>query len=148
MVATIGIHIIKSSNAVYAQEAASATETLNIPSISLAAPVAVIEFTGSNLAVPEQIAGSYSVHQNKTLLYGHSSTIFSGLKYLKIGDEIEYRGKIYHVENLVENRKEDISMREILKEEITDTIVLMTCSGDAIPGTDGDHTHRLILTAR
>ena len=147
MVANIGIHLIKSSNAVYAQEAAAATESLSIPSISLEAPVAVIQYTGSNLNVPEQIAGSYSVHENKTLLFGHSSTIFSGLKYLHIGDTITYRNNTYVISSIEEKPKAKISMKDILQAEEKDTIVLMTCSGDAIPGTNGDHTHRLILTA-
>ncbi len=148
IVASIGIHILKNSNPVYAEEAAQATEKLIVPSISLEAPVAKIQFTGSTLNVPDQIAGSYSVHENKTLIFGHSSTIFQDLKILKIGTEIRYNNNVYRIMSIEEKAKDEISMKEILKEENTDTVVLMTCSGDPIPGTNGDHTHRLILTAR
>ena len=147
LVANIGIHIIKSSNAVYAQESATASEILSIPAISLEAPVATIQYTGSNLNVPEQIAGSYSVHHNKTLIFGHSSTIFTNLKYLNLGDALIYHEKLYQITKIEEKPKVQISMKEILQEEKTDTIIVLTCSGEAIPDTNGDHTHRLIITA-
>ncbi len=143
----LGIKIIHNSNAVYAKEAAAATQTLFIPTISLSAPVIESQFTGKDLTVPDQIAASYSAHSNKTLLFGHSSTIFRDLQNLNPGAEVYFAGKKYQITQREEKKKSDISMQEILREEQTDTIVLMTCSGNAIPGTNGDHTHRLIFTA-
>ncbi len=147
VVANFCVQILKNTNSVYAEEAATATSTLSIPSISLTAPVTTIPFTGPKLDVPEQIAGSYSVHDNKTLIIGHSSTIFQGLKETKIGEKITLNNKMYQIMKIEEKAKSDISMQDVLQEENIDTIILMTCSGESIPGTDGDHTHRLIVTA-
>lgn len=155
---------------VYATESAEATATLTISarnntddnannntsndaktSITAAKtleqiPVKPIEKVGTELEVPEQIAGSYSVHQNKTLIVGHSSTIFKNLKYLQLGDTITYSEKEYTITKIEEKLKQDISMAEVLKSETEDTLVLMTCAGD--PVGNGDYTHRLIVIAR
>ena len=138
---------LKAQAEVYALEAATATETLLIPSINLEAPVAGMSLNGADLTVPERIAGFYSAHENKTLVVGHSSTIFENLKNLEKGQTFTYADKTYIVTDITEQLKSDISMSEILKAEGIDTVVLMTCSGDLIPNTNGDHTHRLIITA-
>lgn len=144
---TIGLQPIKDAGSVYAAEAATATESLSIPEIGLSTPVKIVSVTGADLEVPEQIVGSYSSHPNKTLLIGHSSTVFKDLKDLKLNSIIIYNDKTYSVLDITKQAKSDISMKDILKSAEKDTLVLMTCSGEAIAGTDGDHTHRLIITA-
>lgn len=145
---TIGMQPVKDSASVYASEAESATSLLSIDSIGLHAPVKNVMLNGKTLEVPEQIAGSYSVHNNKTLVIGHSSTIFSNLKNTTTGMEISYNGKKYTITDIVNERKEDIVMKEILKTEENDTLILMTCSGEKIEGTTSDYTHRIIITAK
>ena len=145
---TIGLQPIKSSAAVYAAETETAIGLLTIDDIELRAPVKTVKLNGKTLEVPEQIAGAYSVHENKTLVIGHSSTIFKRLNEVKIGEEITYNGKKYTISNIEEKRKENIVMKDILKTEDEDTLVLMTCSGEKIANTEGDHTHRLIITAK
>lgn len=143
----IGLQPIKSSAAVYAAESETAISLLSIDSIDLYAPVKTVALNGKTLEVPEQIAGAYSVHENKTLIIGHSSTIFTRLNELKTGEEITYSGKKYTISSIEEKRKEDVIMKDILKAEEKDTLILMTCSGEKIAGTASDHTHRLIITA-
>ena len=144
----IGLQPVRENTGVaYATEASSASGLLTIDSIDLDAPVKPVALNGRELEVPDQIVGSYSAHSNKTLLIGHSSTIFTRLKDVKLGDKITYSGKSYTITNIEEKQKQDIIMSDVLKEEPVDTLVLMTCSGDAIPGTSGDHTHRLLITA-
>lgn len=144
---TIGLQPINDPSSVYATESETATGLLSIDSINLRAPVKKITLNGKTLEVPEQIAGSYSMRENKTLIIGHSSTIFSNLKDVKVGDIISYNGKNYTINTIEEKQKQDISMESILKAEEKDTLVLMTCSGTKINNTTGDHTHRLIITA-
>ena len=144
---TIGLQPVKNSEAVYATESEMATALLSIDSINLYAPVKPITLNSKELEVPEQIAGSYSVHQNKTLIVGHSSTIFSTLSSVKTGEKISYSGKEYTITDITEKQKQDIIMKDILKAEGTDTLILMTCSGDKIENSSSDHTHRLIITA-
>ena len=129
----------------YAKEAETANYELNIPAINLDIPVTKVGMTDNNLDVPEQIVGSYSVHENKTLLIGHSTTAFSGLNSLKIGDQIIYNSQTYAVASIEQKEKSSISMKEILKAEEKDTLVLMTCAGEQITKTD--FSHRLIITA-
>ena len=145
---TIGLQPINNASSVYAAETETATNLLIIKKIRLYAPVKNIVMLNDNtLEVPEQIAGAYSVHKNKTLIIGHSSTVFSNLKKLKIGEKISYNGKEYTISSIEKKQKQDVIMKDILKPEETDTLVLMTCSGEKIEGTNGDHTHRLIITA-
>ena len=143
----IGLQPVKNSEAVYAAESETATALLSIDSINLYAPVKPVTLNGKTLEVPEQIAGAYSVHENKTLIMGHSSTIFSGLKSVKTGAEISYNSKIYTITDITEKQKQDIVMKDILKSEEKPTLILMTCSGEKIAGSASDHTHRLIVTA-
>ena len=143
----IGLQPVKSSAAVYATESETASGLLSIDAINLNAPVKKVALNGKTLEVPEQIAGAYSVHENKTLVIGHSSTIFKDLKSTTIGMKIAYNGKTYTIRTIEEKLKQDIIMKDILKTEEKDTLVLMTCSGEKINGTSDDHTHRLIITA-
>ena len=134
---------------VYAKEAESAITTLTIPTNSQDSqnlPVKKISKIGKDLEVPEQIVGTYSTNENKTLLIGHSSTAFKNLKELQQDNKIIYNGKEYTVATIEEKPKQDISMKELLKSEERDTIILMTCSGEKIANSE-DYTHRLIITA-
>ena len=144
---TIGLQPVRSAETVYAEESTEADSILNIPSISLTAPVMQSTVTDNVLSVPDQIAASYSTSTNKTLIFGHSSTIFKDLNLVKIGEIATYNEKSYQIIDITEKQKNDISMPEILAPASKDTIVLMTCSGELIPNSDGDHTHRLIITA-
>ena len=142
-----GLQPSTSSKDVYAAESATATATLVIPSISLVAPVTPVALNDTSLEVPEQIAGSYSAHPHKTLLLGHSSTIFKNLKNLTLSAQFTYNNRVYTVTSIENLEKSAISMSDILAPAETDTIVLMTCSGDHISGTTNDYTHRLVITA-
>ena len=142
-----GLQPATSSEEVYAKESETAITTLSLPTDNQEnIPVKKIAKNGKNLEVPEQIVGTYSIHENKTLLIGHSSTAFKNLKDLQQNDKITYNGKEYTITNIQEKLKQDISMKEILKPEEKDTVVLMTCSGEKIANSE-DYTHRLIITA-
>lgn len=143
----IGLQPVKNAESVYAAESETAEESLEIPSISLSAPVKISTLTGRDLSVPEQIAGSYSVHENKFFVFGHSSTIFKDLKNLKVGNEIYYQNRKFFVTKIEEKPKEDIDMEKILQSENVPTVILMTCSGKRIEETANDYTHRIIITA-
>ncbi len=118
---------------------------LEIPGIGLEADVTRLAKNGSGLDTPEQIVGSYSEKENKTLLIGHSTTVFDSLDEVKLGQTIIYGDKNYRVAGIRVVKKDLISMKEILSSEEKDTIVLMTCAGTLLDG--GDATHRLIITA-
>ena len=143
----IGLQPVRSAEAAYAEESSYADATLDIPAIGLKAPVMQSSLTDNVLSVPEQIAASYSQAQNKVLIFGHSSTVFSELYQIEVGDEINYNEKNYKVADITEQPKAEIDMAEILAPAKEDTIILMTCSGELIPDSGGDHTHRLIITA-
>lgn len=121
------------------------TSTLQIPEIALASDVAELELEGRQLATPAKIVGSYSVKKNKTLLIGHSTTIFKNLHYLAGGDRIVYGGEIYKITDIKTVKKSAVNMAELLEASEQKTIVLMTCAGDKIGATDA--THRLLITA-
>ena len=158
----IGLQPVKDSAAVYAAETEAATSLLTIDDINLYAPVKTVVLNDKTLEVPEQIAGAYSIHENKTLIMGHSSTIFKDLKNTTTGMKIAITGnenttsnknntittKTYTITSIEEKQKQDIDMQEILKAEEKDTLILMTCSGEKIAGSASDHTHRLIITAK
>ncbi|MBQ9017002.1 class F sortase [Candidatus Saccharibacteria bacterium] len=130
----------------YAEEAKSATGSLEIPSISLSAPMADVELDGRILTAPEYIVGRYTAHKNKVLVMGHSSTIFQRLKEVEVSDELWYDDERFVVVSKEVRAKAEISMREILRDEDEPTLVLMTCSGEHITGQD--YSHRLIMYAK
>lgn len=140
-----GLQPTISAKDTYAKEASVAETRLQIPEIELNVPVVSIGIKDNDLEVPEQIVGSYSAHHNKVLLIGHSSTAFSNLNKVKKENKIIYNDKVYVVNNIEQKEKTEISMKEILKAEKDDTIILMTCSGEQI--TETDYSHRLIITA-
>ena len=121
------------------------TNELRIPAIGLVTDVAKVELENHQLPTPEYIAGSFSRSKNKTLLFGHSSTVFKDLSGVKVGDDIIYNNTKYYVTNVETLEKELINMNHLLSKEERDTIVLMTCAGQPLENRDA--THRLIITA-
>lgn len=120
--------------------------TLSITNINLETPVAGLEMIDRKLTPPETIAGSYSQNENKTLIIGHSSTVFKKLEQVRLGNEIKYGDKTYIVTNTVTLEKSQVDMSSVLATSESNTLVLMTCAGDPLP--DQDATHRLLITAQ
>lgn len=118
---------------------------LSIPAIGLKSDVTELSLHDNNLDTPDTIVGSYSRADNKTLLIGHSTTVFEHLDDVHLGDIIEYNETSYTVISYKIQAKSDISMARLLKSADKDTIVLMTCAGELLD--NGDATHRLIITA-
>ena len=118
---------------------------LVIPSITLSSDVTSLELVEGKLETPDTIVGSFSKAKNKTLLIGHSSTVFTGLKNVKLGDELVYANNKYIIVASEVLLKTDINMDKLLRKAARDTIVIMTCAGEDLG--HGDSTHRLILTA-
>ena len=118
---------------------------LTIPSIGLNVDVTALSLESNRLETPDTIVGSYSRYKNKTLLIGHSSTVFQNLDDIIIGDSFEYNNKHYIVVKARLVVKEAIDMDEILVDTDKDTVVIMTCAGEDLGG--GDATHRLIIYA-
>ncbi|MBR3121988.1 sortase [Candidatus Saccharibacteria bacterium] len=119
--------------------------TLSIPSISLDTPVVELQLNNHELETPNSIVGSFSNHQNKTLLIAHSTTAFSNLNAIQLNDAVYYSNNMYKVIKVNTLEKQNINMSEILSESNDDTLVLMTCAGELLEG--GDATHRLIVEA-
>ncbi len=119
--------------------------TLEISSIRLKTPVAPLELTDYQLIAPAMIAGSYSHAPNKTLIIGHSSTVFAELDQVQTNDRFTYNGKTYAVKDITIQAKPDVSMNEILAPAEIDTVIIMTCAGEPLPNQDA--THRLLITA-
>ena len=118
---------------------------LAIPAIGLTSDVTALELEDHQLDTPDYIVGSFTRAKNKTLLIGHSTTVFSNLNEIKLGDEIFYDETNYKITNIEVLEKPDVDMDKILATEDVDTLVLMTCAGELL--TNGDATHRLIITA-
>lgn len=118
---------------------------IEIPSINLMSDVTALEVDENRLNTPDFIVGSYSRAENKTLLIGHSTTVFSNLDNVAVGNVIFYSGKEYLIENVEVIEKANISMNELLKPAKQDTLVIMTCAGEIYD--NGDASHRLIVTA-
>ena len=118
---------------------------LEIPEINLYSEVAAVKAEDGRLPTPDNIVGSYSRAENKTFLFGHSSSVFSNLEELKVGDQIKYNDHIYYISQINVLPKSEIKMNQLLKSAEKDTIVVMTCAGTDLGA--GDATHRLIITA-
>ena len=118
---------------------------LAIPDIGLNTDVTTLEFDGHQLNTPREIVGSYSEAQNKTLLIGHSTTVFQNLNQVQLGDTINYDNKVYRVTAIDMVAKSEVKMSKILAPAEKDTIVIMTCAGQLLNGDDA--THRLMVTA-
>ncbi len=118
---------------------------LEIPSIELVSDVTTLELNEHKLDTPDTIVGSYSRNTNKTLLIGHSTTVFANLDDVVAGDTIYYNNNKYTVRKVELFQKTDINMSRLLKSEEQETIVIMTCAGQILDNHDA--THRLIVTA-
>ena len=118
---------------------------LNIPSIGLTSDVTTLQLEDRELKTPDTIVGSFSRAENKTLLIGHSSTVFKDLNKLVLGEEISYNDHIYIVQKIETLEKAEVKMSELLKKTDKDTLAIMTCAGADLG--NGDATHRLIITA-
>ena len=118
---------------------------LNIPSIGLVSDVTILQLENHELKTPDAIVGSFSRAENKTLLIGHSSTVFQSLDKVAVGEEVDYDDRIYIVQKIETLEKSEINMSELLEKADEDTLVIMTCAGTDLG--NGDATHRLIVTA-
>ncbi len=128
----------------------TATDAVNYPelqisSIDLESPVEPIEPVDRQLEAPATIAGAYSQHNNKTLIIGHSTTVFQNLHNVKIGEEITYGNRIYKVIDTETLLKQDVNMKEVLQGTDRETIIIMTCAGELLKNQDA--THRFLVTA-
>lgn len=116
-----------------------------MPSIGLVSDVAKLSLNDGKINTPDEIVGSYQQANNKTLLVGHSSTVFDELDDISVGDVIIYNGEVFKITSKVVMDKADISMNELLKSAKRDTLAIMTCAGEDLG--NGDFSQRLIVTA-
>jgi LPXTG-site transpeptidase (sortase) family protein len=124
---------------------ASSEERLFIPKIGLIARVKNIDRQGSKLIAPDAIAGAYQPTNHKTVIIGHSSTIFKDLKNLSGNETFTFDSKKYKIIRREIVEKKFVDMAEIVAETQKNTVVLMTCYGESLGGQD--YSHRLIITA-
>ena len=125
---------------------ASSEERLYIPSIGLIARVRDIERTGNQLISPDTIAGAYQPTNHKTVIIGHSSTVFKDLKNVSSADTLTFDNKSYKITSREIIEKNSVDMGQIISETDTPTLILMTCYGEPLGGQD--YSHRLVLTAK
>lgn len=118
---------------------------LSIAAINLDTAVSDVELVNHELVAPANIAGRYSNAKNKTLIIGHSSTVFKNLSKVGAGDLITFDEREYRVTSAEIYEKSAISMADILSSTEEETIIVMTCAGQNLPNQDA--THRLIVTA-
>ena len=118
---------------------------LNIPSIGLVSDVTTLELENRELKTPDAIVGSFSRSENKTLLIGHSSTVFQNLNQIRLDDEIFYNNNKYIVKKITITEKAEVDMSGLLAHADQDTLAIMTCAGASLG--NGDATYRLIVTA-
>lgn len=118
---------------------------LVIPSINLVSDITSLALSDHKLDTPDTIVGSYSKYSGKTLLIGHSTTVFKDLRQVNTGDTIFYNGKGYKIANTEILAKSQIDMNRVLARTSSNTIIIMTCAGEILDS--GDATHRFIVTA-
>lgn len=118
---------------------------LNIPSIGLNTDVTELKLNHHQLDTPDNIVGSFTQFEHKTLLIGHSTSVFQNLHQVTLGSSITYDRQTYRITAIDIIPKSTISMSQLLAPTTKDTIVIMTCAGQLLG--DGDATHRLIVTA-
>ena len=119
--------------------------TLEIPSLNIESDVTKLRLIDHELKAPETIVGSFSKNENKTLLIGHSSTVFEGLDKVQIGATVVYDEDMFTVTDIEMVKKSDINMNTLLRSAEKRTIIIMTCAGERVG--EADATHRLIITA-
>lgn len=138
-------YIIVGLNPAEAAQSYEISAELNIPSINLSSDVTALQLEDRELKTPDTIVGSFSRAENKTLLIGHSSTVFQNLNKVKLGEEIDYDNRMYIVQKIETLEKSGIDMSKLLARANKDTLIIMTCAGTDLD--NGDATHRLIITA-
>ena len=119
---------------------------LTIPSIELTTPVEDLERLGNTLIAPEVVAGAYQENPGKTLIIGHSSTVFKRLVEIEVGESLEYDGSLYRVSGRQILPKSEVQMDELVRADGKAGLVLMTCAGEHFSGDD--YSHRLIIVAQ
>ena len=119
--------------------------TLNIPSINLDTEVAKLTLENNQLTIPDEVVGEYHISRKNHLLLGHSTTIFRDIERLQQGDVIYYNNETYQVISSEVRDKDQIKMKELLQNDGTDKLTLMTCAGELLANQDA--TERLIITA-
>ena len=138
-------YIIYGLQPVEAAQSYEIADQLEIPSIALDTDVAKLQLEADGLHTPDKIVGSYTKNDNKTLLIGHSTTVFRDLDKVDLDATIIYSGQKYRVTAIDMEQKDKIDMSKLLQETDRDTLVIMTCAGKLLE--KGDATHRLIITA-
>lgn len=118
---------------------------IEIPSINLTSSVIKLSLVDYELKTPDYEVGSFSRNNDKELLIGHSTTVFSDLRDVKLRDYINYHGSTYEVKMIDMIPKSDVSMYDLLASTEKQSIVLMTCAGQMLD--EGDSSHRLIIYA-
>lgn len=121
------------------------TGLLEIPSINLTSDVTALKLDNHRLNTPDTIVGSFTEHNSKIFLIGHSSTVFKNLDEISYNDSIQYNGKTYSVKSKEILEKSQIDMNKLLAPSGQQTLVIMTCAGEKVG--EKDATHRLIVTA-
>ena len=119
---------------------------VSIPKINLVSDVTSLSLTEHRLETPDEIIGSFRRAKNKTLLIGHSSTVFKNLADVEIGDTVIYDEEIYVIYSKEILAREEVKMDGLLRGEEEPTLVIMTCAGENLG--NGDATERLIITAQ
>ena len=104
-----------------------------------------VEISDGNLPTPDYIVGSFATEASKEFLFGHSSTVFTDLKDIKIGDDIIYGDKTYTVISYNTYAKSEVDMSRVLSRAERNSLTLMTCAGEDYG--NGDSSHRLIINA-
>ncbi len=118
---------------------------LSIPAIELESDVTELSLNGRKLDTPDTIVGSFSQNEHKTLLIGHSTTVFTGLYRTKLGDKIYYNDETYRTVEILKLPRGQISMDKVLAAAKRETLILMTCAGELY--NNGDASHRLMVVA-
>lgn len=118
---------------------------LEIPSIALDTDVAKLQLSADGLQTPDTIVGSFTQNDKKTLLIGHSTTVFENLNQVDLDATIIYGGQEYIVTAIDMVPKSKVDMNRLLEDVDKSTVVIMTCAGDLFD--DGDASHRLLITA-
>lgn len=118
---------------------------LEIPTIRLASNVTPLKLDHHRLNTPSKIVGSFSSAPNKTLLIGHSSSVFKSLYHVPENTILTFKNRSYKITSKVLLEKSAIDMQQLLASTDRETLVLMTCAGQNLGA--GDATHRLIFTA-
>ncbi len=141
----LAVYIIVGLQPVSATSTTQIINTLSIPSIDLETNVTKLTLKDKELQIPDDIVGEFHTSKKNHLLLGHSTTIFKNLENLDVGDTIYYGDNRYIVSTEEIKDKDQVNMKELLKNTGAEKITLMTCAGELLENQDA--TRRLIITA-